>query len=436
MPSPSQPSSPPLRPVLWVHFIGMLGYSLVMPFLVFLVEKFGGNGFIYGIMGAIYPGFQLLGAPILGGLSDTWGRRRVLLLSQGGTLLAWGLFMGALLLPVETLWSVDSSFTGEFVLTVPLFLLFIARALDGLTGGNVSVANAYVADVSTEETRKANFGKMAMAASLGFILGPAIAGVLGTTAWEELLPVMAAAGISIIALILIQTQMPETQTQPVDPKLPTFNLRKIFHVEQKPCYKRANCPETGLRAILKLPNIPLLFSMYFFSFLGFSLYYASFPVFALQVLTWNSFQLGIFFTTLSGMMVLVQGPLLGYLSKRFSEIPLIIFGAFFLATNFLLISLGEVYAVYMAAGFFALGNGIMWPSFLSLLSQAGEKKMQGTIQGYGESAGSFASILGMILGGLLFSWVGVSVFWISAFFLMAVGICTFFLPQQKNPYPR
>ncbi|MEL7162154.1 MAG: MFS transporter, partial [Bacteroidota bacterium] len=97
----SQPKSPSLFPVLLVNFIGMLGYSLIIPILVFLVQKFGGNAFVYGILGATYPAFQLFGAPLLGRWSDRIGRRKVLLVSQIGTFVAWCLFIISLLLPVQ-----------------------------------------------------------------------------------------------------------------------------------------------------------------------------------------------------------------------------------------------------------------------------------------------------------------------------------------------
>ena len=114
-------------PVLLVNFIGMLGYSVVIPILVFLVEKFGGNEFIYGLLGSIYPAFQLIGAPILGRWSDSIGRRKVLIISQIGTFFAWGLFIVALMLPNESLFEVDSSLLGSFLISFPLILLFFAK---------------------------------------------------------------------------------------------------------------------------------------------------------------------------------------------------------------------------------------------------------------------------------------------------------------------
>ncbi len=189
----SKPNSTPQRisllPILSVNFVGSLGFSIVLPFLVFLVIRLGGNALIYGVMGATYSFFQLVGAPLLGRWSDRYGRRRILLLSQLGTAVSWAIFLGALFLPVTRLAVVDSALFGAFTLTVPLVVLFIARALDGVTGGNVSVANAYLADISEEDDRSANFGKMAVSANLGFIVGPAVAGALGATALGETLPV-------------------------------------------------------------------------------------------------------------------------------------------------------------------------------------------------------------------------------------------------------
>lgn len=133
-----------LFPILLTNFIGTLGFSIVLPFLVFLVKDFGGNaivfGILFGILSATYPAFQLIGAPILGRWSDFYGRKKVLLLSNGGTVIGWIFFLLALFMPVEKLFSFDSALIGTFVITLPLLILFLARAIDGITGGNISVA--------------------------------------------------------------------------------------------------------------------------------------------------------------------------------------------------------------------------------------------------------------------------------------------------------
>ena len=116
----------------------------------------------------------------------------------------------AFVLPVEPLFSTSSSIVGKFAITLPLLVIFVARACDGLTGGNVSVANAYLADISSEEDRNANFGKMAVSANLGFVLGPAIAGLLAGTVWGEVAPVVAALSISLVATLFIAFRLPES----------------------------------------------------------------------------------------------------------------------------------------------------------------------------------------------------------------------------------
>ena len=211
-----------IAPLLAVNFVGTLGFSIVTPFLVVLVTKWGGNAVVYGILAATYSFFQLFGAPILGRMSDRIGRRRVLLLSQLGTLLSWGVFLLAFALPDAPLLRVESRWIGDFILTMPLLVLFLSRAADGLTGGNVSVSNAYLADITTEADRSKNFGKMAVSSNLGFVLGPALAGLLGATLLGDILPVLAAFGISAVALALIRfglveinpTTITETLEQP------------------------------------------------------------------------------------------------------------------------------------------------------------------------------------------------------------------------------
>ncbi len=430
----SSSTKPSLTPVLMVNFIGTLGYSIIIPFLVFLVDKFGGNEFIYGIMGSVYPAFQFFGAPILGKWSDKYGRRKILFLSQAGTLLAWIIFMIALFAPRTELVSFDQSLVGSFTLTVPLIILFLARAMDGITGGNISVANAYLSDISSEENRKANFGKMAMSSSLGFILGPALAGLLGATIYEEKIPVGAAILISVTALIVIWFRLPESKANVVKPDLSRFKLKKLFATEQKDCYqlKQQNEDKIRSKSVFKIKYIPFLVVIYFLTFLGFSFFYVSFPMHALKVLEWNAFELGIFFSILSGMMILVQGPLLGKLSNKASDELLVSVGSILLVGNFILIGSSNVTIAYLALVFFALGNGLMWPSFLSILSKYAGDEQQGAVQGVANSAGSLASILGLLLGGLLYGSIGNVTFYTAATLLFVIFLLSFRMFKFKK----
>jgi MFS family permease len=404
----------PIFPILLVNFIGTLGFSIVLPFLVFLVIEFGGNAVVYGIMAAFYPVFQLIGAPILGKWSDIHGRRRILLLSQIGTTFSWVLFLIALFVPVTTVLTVNSDAIGAFVVTVPMIILFVARALDGITGGNISVANAYVADISTEKNRKKNYGKMAVTASLGFIVGPALAGILGVTVFEEILPVLAALGISIVASVIILIYLPESKPCKMKEEPNKKGLRKIFGLEQKPCFEIESKEKIKLKDIWKIRHIPYMLILYFLIFFGFNMFYTSFPIHAIEGLNWEIATLGFFLAGLSLIMVIVSGPVLSRLSKTTSDSALVLVGGFVLGFNFILLTSENMILIIMAAVCFGVGNGLMWPSFLSLLSKLAGEKYQGSIQGVGSSAGALASIFGLILGGFLYAGIGVVSFLFSA----------------------
>ncbi len=417
-------------PILLVNFIGILGYSIVIPILIFIVTDLGGNGFIYGILGATYPFFQLIGAPILGRLSDRIGRKKVLIVSQAGTFAAWMLFLLAFILPKTTLWSSDSELTGSYLMTLPLLLLFIARIFDGFTGGNVSVANAYLSDISTDDNRDKNFGMMGASTSLGFVLGPAVAGILASTLLGEALPILLAAVISLIAIFVIILRLPESNPCVVDTgNLGFRSFRRFFQVEHKDCYTDDITKDDASNSfwkILKLEGIPLLYAIYFLTFLAFSLFYAGLPIYASTILKWSSTELGIFLAYSSIIMILVQGPLLSYLSGRVSNILCIAVGTILLAMSFYLLSFSDIITLYIANTLLSLGNGLMWPSFLSLLSRTGNHQMQGAIQGYGNSMGSFASIFGLILGGILFESMQMAVFMIGAGIFLIIFLLVVF----------
>src|SRR5205823_3415334 len=257
-------------------------------FMVFLVTRLGGNGLLYGVLSAAYPAFQLVGAPVLGRWSDLYGRRKILLVSEAGTFAGWGLFILGTVLPATVLYRSGGGSLGDFAITVPFIVLFLARAVDGLTGGNISVAYAYVADVTPDEERNRSFGRMAVSSNLGFVVGPALAGVLGATALGMTLPPIVAAGISLCALLLIGFQLPESRP-----------------ARDSSSDKKDGAP---LRHALQRPYIAFMIALYFLIYLGFNFFYTSFPVHVVRVLHWDVKDTGIYFAVLSLLMVVVQGP--------------------------------------------------------------------------------------------------------------------------------
>ena len=416
-------------PFWLVNFIGTLGFSIVLPFLIVLVLKFGGNELIYGLMGATYSFFQLIGAPMLGRWSDKYGRKKILLLSQIGTFIAWVIFAVALLIPARELLSVESGLAGVFVLTAPLLLLFIARTLDGITGGNVSIANAYLADISTEANRKQNFGKMGASANLGFIIGPALAGVLGATAMGEILPVLMAMGISLLAIFVIVFVMHESNPCIITSRLSGTKINNIMGQEHKECYEVTGANKLTFRGAFALDNIGFILVLYFLIFLAFNFFYVAFPIYAVQGLEWTLLELGTFFSAMGMALVLVQGPVLSRLSRRYTDIQLVITGGALLALSFAVFTQASTLMMYGGLLFMALGNGIMWPSFLSILSKAAGSRYQGAIQGYASSMGSAASIIGLISGGVIYGHMGNMTFVIPAIVMLVTFFATFRLRQ-------
>lgn len=178
-----------LTTIFVIVFVDLLGFSLILPLLPFYARTFGASDFVIGLLVASYAAAQLIGAPILGRLSDRFGRRPILLVSIAGT------FIGFLLLGfAQSLW-----------------MLFASRILDGLTGGNITVAQAYIADVSDEKNRAKSFGIIGAAFGLGFIVGPALGGAL-SAGDRYALPAFAAAALAFINIILVTLWLPELLT--------------------------------------------------------------------------------------------------------------------------------------------------------------------------------------------------------------------------------
>ena len=403
-----------------------------MPFLIYLVAQLGGNAVVYGVLGATYSAFQLVGAPILGKYSDRFGRKPILLLSQMGTLVAWVLFLVALLLPNIPLLSIDAEWIGQFTLSLPLIVLFVGRALDGLTGGNISVANAYLVDISTDENRKSNFGKMAASSNLGFIIGPVIAGILGATALGAIAPTLAAILISIVALIVIVKMLPDRDPKQLGQSpCESEKSRQVLGKEIKDCYD-PKVSRSDLKQILQIKDMPLMLALYFMIFLAFNIFYTAFPVHAANGLGWEISRLGIYFATLSAMMILVQGPLMSLIGDKVGEPALVTLGSVGMMISFVLLQSQALWLIYLAALCFALGNGVMWPSFLSILGGLGNESQRGYIQGISSSSGSFASIVGLTVGGVLYTIIGTKTFVIAGVIFGLVFLLSIYLRIQLS----
>jgi MFS family permease len=240
--------------IFLIMFVDILGFTIVLPLLPFYAEAFGASPFQVGMLVSVYAFCQFLSGPVMGRLSDRFGRKRILMLSQLGTLA--GFIMLAL---ANALW-----------------VVFLARIIDGLTAGNLTVAQAYLSDVTEPKDRAKAFGIIGIAFGLGFFIGPALSGVLATTGTT--FPPWAAAGFSLLSIICSQTLLPT-----VDPrqtlKVSVGQKFKIFDLQV-------------LARSLRNANIRTWLILYFLFNLSFSAIMSGFALFAERRLTWDSHPFG------------------------------------------------------------------------------------------------------------------------------------------------
>jgi DHA1 family tetracycline resistance protein-like MFS transporter len=287
-----------------VVFVDLLGFSLILPLLPYYAEQFGASATVVGLLTASYAAASLVGAPLMGRLSDRFGRRPILLLSVAGTC------MGFLLLgfaePIGR--GLASLVAARAVNVFVLGVLFLSRSVDGLTGGNISVAQAYISDITDEQNRARGLGLIGAAFGLGFIIGPAVGGLLSR--WGYGVPAFAAAGLSFLNLLAIFFALPESLTEErraaiSQQKLPPFTL-------------------AALAAALNRPKVgPLLYVRLFFG-LAFAMFQSIFSLYAATKLHLTTQTTGFVLAYVGLLSVLVQGVGIGIVTKRFRENAIIL----------------------------------------------------------------------------------------------------------------
>jgi MFS family permease len=229
--------------------------------------------------------------------------------------------------------------------------------------------------------------------------------------------------VSLAAIGVIYFQLNERKKCEAPPQIiDQGNTQKLLAQDHKPCYTVTNENTHNLKAVLAIPNAVLVLIIYFLVFLGFNFFYVAFPVQAVQGLGWSTIEMGLFFSVLSGVMILFQGPILTRLSATYADEPLIIWGGVALALGFACFTSSNLVIIALGTLLFAGGNGIMWPSFLSKMSGLTNSSMQGALQGIASSVGSFASIIGLIAGGVLYGQMGALVFVIPTLIFIAVTL--------------
>ena len=302
--------------IFLVVFIDLLGFGLILPLLPYYAGQYGASSFLIGLLVASYAAAQFIGAPLMGRLSDRFGRRPILVLSIGGTVVGFLLLGFAVPLGKALSSFVLDNPTPEQLLALQngaiLGVMFISRVISGLTGGNITVAQAYIADVTDAQNRAKGLGLIGAAFGLGFILGPAIGGALSR--WGYAVPAFAAAGLATLNLLGVIAFLPESLTEE----------RKAELARQA---KRALISIPAMIEELSKPRVGPLVSIRLFYALASALFQTMFTLWAKDRLALNAQTTSYLLAYVGLLSVIVQGGLIGQLTKRFSEPKLIAWGA-------------------------------------------------------------------------------------------------------------
>jgi MFS family permease len=206
--------------------------------------------------------------------------------------------------------------------------------------------------------------------------------------------------------------------------------------EQRDCYKLKLAPKLSMLEILRLPSIAFLMTLYFLVYLAFNFFYIAFPIHAVTRLGWSLVETGIFFTAMSLMMVAVQGPLLKWAASKVSDRALVTAGSLLLALAFVFYMSASVTSIYAGTALLALGNGLMWPSLLAIVSKATNTDVQGAVQGFAGSVAAVASIIGLLAGGFMYGVIEARIFAVSAAITGVVFVVALFggpsVPQPER----
>jgi len=344
----------PLLIIFLTILVNLIGFGIIIPLLPFYAETFGASPLQIGLLFAVFSLCQLFAAPVLGDWSDKYGRRPILILSLVGTVISFVMLAMA------------QSFT----------MLFLARVVDGLSGGNISTARAYVADVTEPKDRARAYGLIGVAFGLGFILGPALSGVLAKISMTA--PIWVAAGITAVATVMAWLWLPETVHR---------------------AHAGSGLPFKNLAMLMRRPNLRRVLAIDFVYWLAFAVFQTTFALFAARRFNFDAPQTGYFFAAFGLLGAVVQGTMIRPVVNRFGDkstfIAGLICGAVGLIATALTHSVG-LFALSLVP--LALGIGFGHPTMTSLVSRAASGDEQGRVQGAASAVESLGRTIGPMWG--------------------------------------
>lgn len=360
-----------LLPIFLVVLVDVFALTLVIPLLAIYAEQFGATPLQATLLVSIFAVCQLVSGPLLGRISDRTGRKPMLLVSQVGTMIGLLLMANA-----HSLW-----------------MLYVARVIDGCTAGNLSLAQAYIADRTAPENRAKSFAIIGIAFGLGFFLGPSMTAYLVHYGLNA--PIFAAAGMSFLSICATALLLPSTNTETHQPNTgPGGERLAIF--------------EWGAyRAYFRQPVMAgLLLQFFLFSF-SFSTFTSGFALFAERTFTWNGHpftprEVGYLFAYAGLLGIILQGGLIGRLVQRFGEGRLVLWGFVSMCLGyFVLGSIASIGLLVVAATLASFGHGVLRPTLTSLVSRSARADEQGVVLGLSQSLSSIAQVTAPPLGGWL-----------------------------------
>lgn len=360
----------PLLVIFLTILVNLIGFGIIIPLLPFYAERFGASPLVIGLLFGVYSLAQLVAAPVLGDWSDRYGRRPVLILSLFGTVVSFAML----------------------ALAQSITMLFLARIVDGLSGGNIATARAYVADVTEPKDRARAYGLIGAAFGLGFILGPALSGVLAPMSYT--LPIWVAAALTLVATVMAWLWLPETvHRASAGTGMPFRNLAAMM---QRP----------GLRRILVIDFV------YWFAF---AIFQTTFSLFVARRFGFDASQTGYFFAGFGILGVIVQGGFIRPVVRRLGDKPTFM-------TGLVCSAVGLVAAAYASSALLlvaalvplAFGMGFGHPTVSSLVSQAGRHHEQGRVQGAAGAMESLGRTLGPVWGNAVLQRFGEAMPYLSA----------------------
>jgi MFS transporter, DHA1 family, tetracycline resistance protein len=370
-----------------IVLVDLIGFGLVIPLLPFFALRFAASPIEVTVLLAVYSLMQLFTAPFWGRLSDGVGRRPVLIVSMAASVVAY-LWIGA---------------------ATALWMLFAARALAGACAGNIAAAQAYIADVTKPEARARGMGLIGAAFGLGFIIGPALGGMLAgnnpLTADVET-PAWVAAGLSLLALCGVLFLLPES--------LPPGRRGSGGSSRSR---------LAAIANVLGRPALSRLILIFFLVILAFAAMESTFALWAIGQFGWGPRQVGYIFSYVGILSAVLQGGLIGRLVPLFGEERLLLCGLALIGAGLLAMPFARDLAVLGAAvSALALGMGLTQPSITSLISRRAGREEQGEVLGVSQSVGSLSRVLGPAAAGFLFGQFGrnVAFFWGAALIAAAL----------------